>query len=553
MFLTMPSTLKLVPQFSTAIVSQPSTPVLEILKQASAFHQKGQLEQAQSLCEQVLRIQPESFEALHLSGVISAQTNDPHKAVDLIGKAIALKPESAVAHNNLGNALRALARYDAAIQSYERAIALNPDYAEAYSNRGNALVGLTQYEVAIQSFDRAILLKPDFAAAYYNRGNALQDLNQHAAAIQSFDRAIALKPDFAEAYNNRGRALQELNHPDAAIESLHRAIALSPAYAEAHWNLGLCYLQLGNYDEGWKQYEWRWRKKHFTSPKRNFKQPQWCGEDALQGKTILLHGEQGLGDTIQFCRYAKLVADLGARVVLEVAQPLLPLLRNLAGVSNVVVTGGVLPPFDYHCPLLSLPLAFRTTLSTIPCADRYLTASTTKAQEWQTRLGPEARPRVGLVISGNDKHENDHNRSIPLSEFAPVLSTQLQFILLQKDLREADRKFLESRPDIVFPGDKLNDFMDTAALCELVDVVVSVDTSVAHLAGALGRPVWILLPFNSDWRWLLDRSDSPWYFNAKLLRQERMGDWDGVIRKVNSDFNCLAKIRCRKAISDAER
>lgn len=539
-----------------------------------ALHQKGQFVQAQELYQQVLALQPGNFDAQHLLGMIAHQTGNSGRAVELIGKAIEINPHDAVAHNNHAAALENLKQYEDAVKSYDKAIALKADYAEAYTNRGNALRALKRYELAIESHDIAIRYRPDFAGAYYNRGIVLGDLGRLEAAVESYDKAIALKADYAEAYNNRGTALRNLAQPHAALDSYDKAIAFRTNYAEAYANRGnalkdlnrhhaaldsygkaialrpndagahlshsLCLLQMGDFQSGWRKYEWRWREKGLEKTRRNFAQPLWLGKEPLKGKTILLHSEQGLGDTIQFCRYAKLVNHLGARIVLEVQPPLVNLLtslESLEGVAELVARGSELPAFDYHCPLLSLPLAFETNLDNIPAAPSYLAAPFEKLKEWQARLGDKTKLRIGLVWSGSTGHKNDRNRSIPLSKLLEMLPGDSQYISLQKELRDADEATLGQRPDVLHFGEEIRDFADTAALCEMVDVVVSVDTSVAHLAGALGRPVWILLPFNPDWRWLLDRDNSPWYPSAKLYRQESPGDWNGVFKKLSADLS----------------
>ena len=270
--------------------------------------------------------------------------------------------------------------------------------------------------------------------------------------------------------------------------------------------------------------------------KRAFSQPLWLGQESLAGRTILLHSEQGMGDTIQFCRYAKLVSDLGARVILEVPKPLLGLLKQLSWVSEFVVDGSPLPAFEYHCPLLSLPLAFKTTVHSIPSPTAYLRADPGKLAYWTSKLGEKSTPRVGLVWSGRPEHTNDRNRSIGLATLLQYLPPGYQYVSLQKDVRDSDRPVLESRPDLLHFGHDLNDFADTAALCELMEVIISVDTSVAHLSGALGKPTWVLLPFSPDWRWLLDRDDSPWYPSVKLYRQPRVSDWDSVMKKVRAQL-----------------
>jgi hypothetical protein len=293
---------------------------------------------------------------------------------------------------------------------------------------------------------------------------------------------------------------------------------------------------MGDFDRGWKEYEWRWKSVQLANSQRNFAQPLWLGKESLTGKTILLHSEQGLGDTLQFCRYIKLVSELGARVILEVYKPLSALLTRLDGVAQLVETGGPLPAVEFHCPLLSLPLAFKTGLNTIPARVSYIASNPGKVTEWRARLGKRTKPRIGLVWSGRTEHINDRNRSIPLSDLLKSLPNAYQYISLQKEIGQKDKETLGSRADILHFGEQLADFTDTAALCELMDVVISVDTSVAHLAGAMGKAVWILLPFCPDWRWLLDRADSPWYPTATLFRQDVMGDWGGVLRKVQAEL-----------------
>jgi len=424
---------------------------------------------------------------------------------------------------------------DEALASYDRAIAIKPDYAKAHNNRGNALKELKRWDEALASYDRAIAIKPDYADAYSNRGNALNELKRLDEALASYDRAIAIKPDYADAYSNRGVALQELKRLDEALASYDRAIAIKPDDAEAYWNKSLALLLAGEFGRGWELYEWRWKKETFTSPKRNFPQPLWLGEEDIAGKTILLHAEQGLGDTIQFCRYAKLVKALGAKVVLEVPKALRGLLSELGGVDEVIEQGKALPAFDYHCPLLSLPLAFKTNLANIPSPKPYLAASIQKCDEWEQRLGAKGKPRVGLVWSGSTTHKNDHNRSLTLQQLLAHLPDHYEYVSLQKEVREVDKAALEvSR--ISHYGDELNDFTDTAALCQLMDLVVSVDTSVAHLAGAIGKTTWVLLPYAPDWRWLLNRNDSPWYECVKLYREDETREWEAALRFIRNDM-----------------
>jgi tetratricopeptide (TPR) repeat protein len=533
-----------------------------------ALRSLGRLDEALISYNQVLCIEPNFAESYSTRGLILQELKCLDEALIDQDKAISIKPDYAEAHSNRGLVLHDLKRLDEALASYDHAISIKPDYAQAHYNRGLVLHDLKRFDEALASYDRAISLKPDYPVAHLNRGNALKELMRFDGALASYDRAISIKPDFADAHSNRGNVLQVLKRfdealishnqairiqpdyaethlnlgnalqglllRDQALASYDRAISIKPDFAEAHWNLSLCKLLTGNFTDGWQEYEWRWKAEGISKNWgfRAFPQPLWLGSQSLQDKTILLHAEQGYGDTMQFCRYASLVAKLGAKVILEVQRPLLGLLKNLDGVSQVIARGDALPEFDYQCPLLSLPLAFKTQLHNIPSSLRYLASDSEKMSAWQAKLSEKTKPRIGLVWSGNLEHKNDRNRSLTLSQILPYLPSGYQYICLQKELRSADRAILAQHPQIQFFGDALEDFTDTAALCDLRDLVISVDTSVAHLSASLGKPTWVLLPFCPDWRWLLDREDSPWYPSAKLYRQENIGDWSGVLSRV---------------------
>jgi predicted O-linked N-acetylglucosamine transferase (SPINDLY family) len=417
-------------------------------------------------------------------------------------------------------------------------VAANADSAERHSNRGFALAELKRWDEALASFDRAIALKTGSAEVYSNRGVVLKELQRPDEALASFDKAIALRADYAKAHCNRGVVLKELKRLDEALASFNHAVALKTDFAQARFNRSLSLLLQGDFDSGWIDYESRWESE-LVAARRAFRQPLWLGRESVAGKTLLLYGEQGLGDTLQFCRYAQPAADLGAKVILEVQQPLKDLLADLQGVSRVIGQGEMLPEFDYQCPLLSLPLAFGTRLETIPAATRYLAGVPAKLARWQARLGEKSAARIGLVWSGGTAHKYDHNRSIALEQMLRHLPSGLQYMSLQKEVRESDRQSLQSDSRILHWGDELHDFADTAALCECMDVVISVDTSVAHLSAALGKETWILLPWVPDWRWLLDREDSPWYPSARLYRQPTSGDWASVLGRVAADLMVL--------------
>jgi predicted O-linked N-acetylglucosamine transferase (SPINDLY family) len=540
-------------------------------QQAVSWHREGRLADAQSLYDDILAAEPRHFNALHLSGMLAAQRGDPARAVELIGAALDVDPDNALAQFNLGSALDdlkqwdpALAAYDRAIAikgdfaeahanrglvlqklercgeaaaSYRRALAINPDFATAHSNLGAALKDLGNLEGAIASCERAVSIEPNHAEAHCNRGNALRELGELSAALAGYDRAIAIRPDYAAAHVNRGNLLVDLMRLTEARESFDRAIALQADCAEAYFSRGILSLLGGDFERGLVEYEWRWKVPGGPSSKerRDFRQPLWLGDASLAGKRILLHGEQGLGDTLQFCRYAQRVADLDATVILEVPGSLVGLLSGLRGVSRLLTKGDELPDFDFHCPLMSLPLAFRTTPERIPAAAGYLRGDAEMISRWQARLGPRTRPRIGLAWSGSTKHPNDRRRSVAFAQLMRSLPPAFHYFCLQKEVRAAERHELETHANLAhFPND-LN-FPATAALCEVLDLVISVDTSIAHLSAALGKKTWVLLPFNPDWRWLLNRADSPWYPSATLYRQERFGDWDGVLSRVASDL-----------------
>jgi Tfp pilus assembly protein PilF len=392
---------------------------------------------------------------------------------------------------------------------------------------------------ALDACNRALALKPDYTEGYNNRGNALIELNRPADALADYDRALEAAPDNVYAWVNRGNALRYLDRAEEAIESFDRAIALAPDLAEAHWNKGLLCLSVGDFARGWAGYEWRWRREGELQP-REFTQPQWRGE-TLAGKIILLHAEQGFGDSIQFIRYLPMVAEKGAKIILEIPDGLVPLVENAANIEGIYRRGDTLPHFNVHCPLMSLPLAFGTTIDTIPAPVPYLHAPGKRAKIWRDRLAGIGRPRVGLVWSGKPSHKNDHNRSIALSRLKPLLSVGgTHFISLQREYRDSDLAALGRLP-IRRLDEFLTDFADTAAVIGELDLIITVDTAVAHLAGAMAKPLWLLVPHVQDWRWLRGRNDSPWYPTARLFRQPQIGDWDGAIAAMAKELVGFAK------------
>jgi Tfp pilus assembly protein PilF len=480
-----------------------------------------------------LAIRPDTAEVLHNRGNALQALRRPAEALASYDRALAIKPDHVGALNNRGLALLGLHRPADALASFDRALAVRPDHAGAHNNRGNTLQELQRPAEALASYESALAIRPDHAEALYNRGVVLKGLRRPDEALASFDSALAIDPNHVDALNNRGVVLRDLDRPHEALASYDRALSLDPGYAEAHSNRSCVALLLGDFERGFEEFEWRWRVPEIAPWRRDFAQPLWRGEAPLEGKTILLHAEQGFGDAIQFARYVPLVAARGAKVVLEVPPPLAALFARVEGAALVVGRGDELPAFDCHCPLASLPLAFKTRLETIPAQVPYLSAAPDRVATWRQRLPPAGKRRVGIAWAGNANFKGDQSRSIGLARFSPLLAVPgIEFVGLQRDLRDGDRDILRNHPQVVHLGDAIADFGDTAAVMSSLDLVISSDTSVAHLAGALGKPVWVLLQFVADWRWLRGRSDNPWYPTARLFRQGQIDDWESVVGRV---------------------
>ncbi len=514
-----------------------SSPVRQILAAAVQHHQAGRLGEAEQLYQQVLAVDPRHADSLHLLGVVACQMGRFDLAVDLIGRAIAIDPKEASYHSNLGVALKELGRLNEAVARYRRAIDLKPDYPEVHNSLGNVLGEQGRLDEAVTCYRKAIDLRPDYPEAYFNLGITLKEQGRLDDAVTCYRKAIGLRPNYQEAHYNLGNAFRDQGRLDEAAACYRKAIDLRPDFPDAHHNAALALLALGDLQTGWAEYEWRWGTSQLIEARRDFAQPQWRGE-AAEGRTLLIHAEQGFGDTLQFCRYAPLAAARGLRVIMEVQQPLVRLIRGLAGVDVVVGRGGELPAFDLHCPMLSMPLALGTTLTTIPSAASYLRAGAAQVAAWRARLATMASPspRVGLAWAGKPTHAADSRRSLAPARLAPLFALSgLHFFNLQKDGPAAPADF----PPTDFM-DEMADFADTAALIANLDLVISVDTAVAHLAAALGKPVWLLDRFDPCWRWLTGQRDSPWYPTLRLYRQAHPGDWDAVLAEVADDLRGLA-------------
>lgn len=539
------------------------------LEQGVTLHRQGRLGEAEKIYARILKSLPDQFETLSLMAELKMASGRAGEALRLTTAAMAARPESANALVQHGHVLRVLKRDDDALASFEKALAREPNHIDALGSRGDALLVRRRAMEALHCFEKILALEPrhvearinrgaafamlerfaealaDFDAvlaqstqhprALYNRANALSSLGRYAESIATFDRVLALVPQYVQAHNNRGNALLAAKRHAEAAASFATAIALQPDHADAQFNHSLALLAIADYPRGLAAYEWRWKRTGMTQ-RRNYGRPLWLGEFPLARKTILVHFEQGLGDAIQFARYVPLLARIGATVVLEVQAELKSLFSRLAGVSHVVARGEALPAFDFQCPLGSLPLAFKTEIATVPAEIPYLAADERRIAKWHAKMEALKRPRVALVWTGNVDHANDRNRSIALSKLKPLWENgATQFVSLQRDLRSSDADELKnsSMPHV---GDALDDLDDTAAIVAQCDLVISVDTSVAHLAAAMGQPTWVLLPFSPDWRWTPDGEHSPWYPSARLFRQPQLGDWASVIARVRAEL-----------------
>ena len=518
-------------------MSSCSPDISEVLSNAIALHNQGELAKAEAIYESILRTDTHNSYCLQLLGIVAGQQKNNERAVELISRAISLAPNNEVFYRNRGIALLGLGKLESALADYEQAIALNPGYVDAYVYRGVTFQALNKPYFALESHDIALSLDPGNAEAHSKRAYTLFKLGLYREAVAGYEQAIKISPSLIEAHSNRGVALKELGLLDAALESYSKALAIDPGYAEANSHKATVLLLRGEMRSGWEGYESRWNKEANLHWSRNFEAQLWHGGQELHGKTILLHSEQGYGDTIQFCRYAWLVSQVGADVILEVPSDLHSLFQGLQGVNKLIVRGSEIPNHDFQCPLLSLPRAFGTTLNSIPAQTPYLYAKEADIREWSRILGSKHGARVGLVWRGSPAHKNDKNRSVRPEHFLEHLPNGFAYYALQKELSDHEVQMINAMPSLSDYRTRLVDFSQTAALCHLMDIVITVDTSVAHLSAALGKQTWLLLPFMPDWRWMLYRDDSPWYPTMRLFRQETAGDWVSVLKRVMREMS----------------
>jgi tetratricopeptide (TPR) repeat protein len=531
-----------------------------------AFYQKGLLEEAVGFWQKTIELKPDNFLVYSNLGTALGRMKRLKEAASFFQTALSIDPRQPMAWVNLGNIRKEQGEIEEAITYYRKALTIDPELPEGYINLGFLAVDQGHLDGAVLFFQKTVELDPYSAENFFNLGNVYKDKQEINKSIESFQEAIRLRPDYhqalnnlalllhgqgrleeaiaffyqalearadeAEIFNNLGNVYKDQKRMEQAVEAYRRAVNLNPTYPEGHWNLALALLMTRNFEQGWPEYEWRWKIKGVIS-RGDFERPLWDGRP-LEGKRILLYAEQGFGDTVQFIRYVPSVLERGGRVVVECQPELVSLLQTMKGIEAVIPHGNPLPNFDVQCPLLSLPLIFRTDLSTIPSPIPYLRTDPEKVQKWRDRLASDqGNYKVGLVWAGKPDHSNDHNRSISFNELWPLfLIPGISFYGLQRGTAAMPAKESPPGPNWVNLSDELYDFSETGAAIQNLDLIISVDTAVAHLAGALGRPVWTLLPFAPDWRWLLDREDTPWYPTMKLFRQTTFRQWAGAIKKV---------------------
>ncbi len=561
---------------SYAVVRQPATPpqakpaekIRLLLALALREYHAEHMAEVERLCLQILAIDVRHADGLYLLGMAAYKTGRYELAERMIRRAIVVNPHQAYYQSNLGNALKALRKFDEAVDCFKRALEVKPDHEEACYNLGNTYLAQKKFDQAVAAYKQALAIKPDYVDALCNLGNAYRQKKKLDEAIECFRRALVLAPDYADLHCNLGDALHAQGKVDEAISFYQRtlelnpghhkacncmcnawfdkgdlvqstlwcerALALVPDYGDARMNQCLLQLLQGDYVNGWRNYEVRW--KVYTP--RTSPQPLWLGAP-LRGARVLLHAEQGLGDSIQFLRYVPLVQAAGGRVILDLPAKLHRLVERVPGLLAVVNTGDSLPYFDCHCPLMSLPLALGTTLETVPAQVPYLSAPPEALAAAATLPWPASGLKVGLAWTGNPDHPKNRFRSLPLELLEPLLEIEgLHFFSLQ--MGPGAEELAARKLPITDLAPFTCDMADTAAQMAHLDLVITIDTSMAHLAGALGRPVWVLLGYAPDWRWLLNRDDTPWYPTARLLRQGTNGDWPPVIARVRTALQQLA-------------
>jgi tetratricopeptide (TPR) repeat protein len=510
------------------------------METALKYHQEEELIEAKKLFEQILKTNPNHPQALHSLGLIAHQNGQNDLARELIQKAIDVDAQYPQFHYNLGIVLQALERKQEAIRCYDQALLLKDDYFEAFNNAANILQSLGCYSDAVEKYKKVLSIKPDYVEAYHNMAVALSRMDNYDEVIRQCENAIALRPDYTQAYNTKACALQMLGRHLEAIDIYRKALEINPDYADAHVHLAMALLLIGKFEQGWVHYRRRMNTTNICCP-HDIETSRWDGSQ-FKGKNLLVWCEQGIGDAINFIRYLPGVKEKGGTVTLAVKKSLLRLFSKLEGVDELVQATketNLADRFDLHVPLLDMPQIFNTTIETIDDCTPYLFADSTTAQSWRTRLnGPEFK--VGIVWAGSATHKNDRHRSCSLEQFIGLTEIpSVRLYALQKGPAANQLRELTDNTMITNIADQFEDFADTAAAIDNLDLVISVDTAVLHLAGAMAKPVWALLPFVPDFRWMLNRDDTPWYPTMTLFRQSRLDRWDDVFARVTSQLKKL--------------
>lgn len=511
--------------------------VSAFFNRGNLLNELGQQPQALASYAEAIRLQPNYVEALREYAGLLREMGQEENALEIFAQAIQSNPDNADTHFQKAITLKKLGRVYQAIESYIEATRCNSQHTSALYNLGNIYLDLGDHHRAVEQYSKALQTRPNYPEAYLNRGNAFKALGMMQESLNDYSEAIKLNPAYADAYSNRGNLHKDNGRVEPALSDYEQALTLRPDYAEVHWNKALLLIVKGEYEQGWQLYEWRLRMASYQMNCQTFPVPEWRDLEEIAGKRVLVYAEQGYGDAIQFCRYLTQVRQHCQQLIVQVHVALIPLLKTLDTDITFVAKGDALPAFDAYCPLMSLPYVCKTTLENVPASVPYLQADTAKIQQWRHRLSTNKTLRVGLAWTGSSKHDNDINRSIALQNFEQLLQANVEWHSLQKEYRLQDQTALNQFKQIQHHQNDLNDFADTAALIECLDLVITVDTSVAHVAGALGKPVWILLPYAPDYRWLLNRTDSPWYPSAVLFRQTAYGDWQTVLGDLLQQFN----------------
>ncbi len=510
---------------------------------------QGKLAEAVACYEKAIGLKHDMIEAHNNLGVAFHYQRKLDKSIDCYRKALNIKPHTPEVHNNMGNALKDMGKFEEAIACYEKTVKIKPDYAEAWFNMGNTCHDMNEPNNAASCFQKALEIKPDYAEAYFNMGNVYHELDRISEAINCYRKVLQLKPEYTDAYDNMGKAYQDMGKLEAALSCYENTLRIEPENADAHFDRSLVLLLNGNFKKGWQEYEWRFLRSEWkrTYP-YHFNKPHWDGS-SFSGKRLFIHSEQGLGDTIHFIRYLPMVKSLGGAVIFEAKKPLLNLFQDFPGIDELLEWSSVKKAdtkFDFYLPLLSIPYIFGTTKQTIQAKVPYIYADPGAIEYWRDYM-KEPGFKVGLVWAGSPTNNDDRNRSCELKNFFPLSQIpEVQLYGLQKGADAAQVNGLPENMTVTNLGEKFKDFSDTAGVIENLDLVISVDTATAHLAGAMGKPIWTLLPFAPDWRWMLNRETTPWYPTMRLFRQPNRGNWEAVFQQVELELRKLIQTKAEQ-------